>query len=96
MDDVVGRVQAVLRTAIHAGEPPTVAATASSLATSERSLQRSLAREGARFHDVLETVRAAEDTRFRAQGLAPAEVAQRLGFSSANAYYRARARWRAT
>lgn len=94
-DDVVERTRSAIRTALAARHVPALADVARSLATSERSLHRSLAREGQRFGALLDAVRAEDDARLRAEGRGAAQIAEALGFSSTNAYYRARARWKA-
>lgn len=94
LDDLVGRTRTAIQDAIEAGQAPTTAGVARVLATSERSLQRSLRAEGAGFLTLVDDVRAGADMRLRDLGVAPADIAERLGFSSTNAYYRARSRWR--
>ncbi len=94
-DDLVARTEAAIRGLLAAGHVPTLADAARRLGTSERSLHRGLNRHAQRFGAVLDRVRALEDERLRAQGRAAADIAGALGFSSTNAYYRARARWNA-
>ena len=94
LDDVVERTCAAIRSALGQRHMPVLADIARALATSDRSLHRSLAREGQRFGRLLDRVRADEDVRLRAEGRTATEIAEALGFSSTNAYYRARARWK--
>lgn len=94
LDDEVERTRAAIRATLARGHAPTLAEIARGLATSERSLHRSLAREGHRFGALLDSVRADEDAHLRSEGHPAAHIADALGFSSTNAYYRARARWK--
>jgi AraC-like DNA-binding protein len=61
--------------------------------TSARSLQRALGREGARFAEVLESVRRAAAERMLRGDLEIAEVSWRLGYAEPPVFFRAFKRW---
>jgi AraC-like DNA-binding protein len=69
-------------------------AIAGHLAMSRRSLQRHLGELGTSFRAVLDDIRCQRAHRLlEEQELAPAEIAQQLGFADASAFFRAFRRW---
>lgn len=79
------------------GDEPTLAAAASELHMSARTLQRMLAQEDLRFTDVLDERRRAAAERHLAAGRATAEeVAFLLGFATPSSFFRAFKRWTGT
>src|SRR5690606_13921122 len=79
------------------GDEPTLAAAASRLHMSARTLQRLLAQEGLRFTDVLDARRRAAAERHLDGGRATAqEVAFLLGFATPSSFFRAFKRWTGT
>jgi len=93
VDNLAQKVRRVLATSMAKGETQ-IEIVARALATSSRSLQRSLARDGLTFQHLL------DDTRREAAGeylsdpkLAIGEIAYLLGFSEAAAFHRAFKRW---
>ena len=92
-DDLLGRARRVTIDLLEGGEA-TVATVASTLAMSERSLQRRLREEGTSFSELLRGVREELATRYlRGTELATAEIAYMLGYSEQAAFYRAFRRW---
>ena len=77
--------------------PPSLAATARKLHMSERSLQRRLEAEGARFAALVDAVRKDLALRYMADPrLALGEVAYLLGFAEPSPFHRAFKRWTGT
>ena len=90
---VTQQVRDVLADAIAAGEPD-VAAVASELAMSNRTLQRRLSDEGATFRDVLaKTRRDLAMALLRDPERSVTTIGRRLGFSETAAFTRAFHRW---
>ncbi len=93
---VAESVRAALPRELHGGDV-TAAAMARRLGMSARTLHRSLAGEGASFHEIVdrhrheEAVRALSDAR-----LAIADIAFDLGFAELSSFYRAFKRWTGT
>ncbi|MCX8144776.1 MAG: AraC family transcriptional regulator [Azovibrio sp.] len=93
------RANTVLRVRRHlleglADRPMTLQAVARALHMSERSLQRRLQEEGARFADLLDAVRRELAMRYMADPrLALGEVAYLLGYAEPSAFQRAFKRW---
>jgi len=87
------RVLATLMATLSEG-PPTLAATATRLRLSERSLQRHLRDEGTTFDALLERLRRDLAQSYLADPrLSIAEVAYLLGYSEPSAFHRAFRRW---
>jgi len=77
--------------------PPRLSAVAHRMATSERTLQRALRREGTSFNALLDRTR--RDLAFRLlrrDRVKIAEVAYLVGFSHVSSFYRAFERWAGT
>lgn len=76
------------------GGEPTLAAVASELFMSERTLQRKLSTEGLRFTDVLDEVRQQSALDYlRRRRITVDEVAFLLGFATPTSFFRAFKRW---
>ncbi|HSH90074.1 MAG TPA: AraC family transcriptional regulator [Ramlibacter sp.] len=98
MDDsgVTARVRAQLERMLQ-GDEPTLAAVASELAMSERTLQRRLTTEGQTFRRVLDDMRRDVAQRSLAAGKRNVtELAYLLGFEDSNSFYRSFRRWTGT
>jgi AraC-like DNA-binding protein len=98
MDDsgVTARVRAQLERMLQ-GDEPTLAAVASELCMSERTLQRRLAAEGQTFRRVLDEMRRDVAQRSLAAGKRNVpELAYLLGFEDSNSFYRSFRRWTGT
>lgn len=98
MDDsgVAARVRAQLERMLQ-GDEPTLAAVASELCMSERTLQRRLAAEGQTFRRVLDEMRRDVAQRSLAAGKRNVpELAYLLGFEDSNSFYRSFRRWTGT
>ena len=94
---VTARVRAQLERMLQ-GDEPTLAAVASELCMSERTLQRRLSAEGQTFRRVLDEMR--RDGRAalcwpRASATSP-KLAYLLGFEDSNSFYRSFRRWTGT
>ncbi|MET0284390.1 MAG: AraC family transcriptional regulator ligand-binding domain-containing protein [Polyangiales bacterium] len=82
-----------IRALLHQGDA-NVRRVASKLSLSSRTLQRKLAQEGISFQQVLDDVRRQLASHYLQElGLTPDEVATRLGYSEARAFFRAYKRW---
>jgi AraC-like DNA-binding protein len=76
------------------GEVPSLAAIASELAMSERSVQRSLTEESTSYREIVDEVRKDLALSHLSQpGATAADVAFLLGFSEPSAFTRAFRRW---
>jgi AraC-like DNA-binding protein len=98
MDDsgVTARVRAQLERMLQ-GDEPTLAAVASQLCLSERTLQRRLSMEGQTFRRVLDEMRRDVAQRTLAAGKRNVtELAYLLGFEDSNSFYRSFRRWTGT
>ncbi|MBC5763150.1 AraC family transcriptional regulator [Ramlibacter albus] len=98
MDDsrVTPRVRAALERMLQ-GDEPTLAAVASGLCMSERTLQRRLTSEGTTFRRLLDDVRCEVAQRTLAAGKRNVvELAYLLGFEDSNSFYRSFRRWTGT
>ena len=98
MDDsgVTARVRAQLERTLQ-GDEPTLAAVASQLCMSERTLQRRLSAEGQTFRRVLDEMRRDVAQRSLATGKRNVpELAYLLGFEDSNSFYRSFRRWTGT
>ena len=98
MDDsgVTARVRAQLERMLQ-GDEPTLAAVASELCMSERTLQRRLSAEGQTFRRVLDEMRRDVAQRSLAAGKRNVpELAYLLGFEDSNSFYRSFRRWTGT
>ncbi|MFL6694176.1 MAG: AraC family transcriptional regulator [Ramlibacter sp.] len=98
MDDsgVTPRVRAQLERMLQ-GDEPTLAAVASRLCMSERTLQRRLSAEGQTFRRVLDEMRRDVAQRSLATGKRNVtELAYLLGFEDSNSFYRSFRRWTGT
>ena len=98
MDDsgVTARVRAQLERTLQ-GDEPTLAAVASQLCMSERTLQRRLTSEGQTFRRVLDEMRRDVAQRSLAAGKRNVpELAYLLGFEDSNSFYRSFRRWTGT
>lgn len=98
MDDsrVTPRVRAALERMLQ-GDEPTLAAVASGLCMSERTLQRRLSEEGVTFRRLLDDVRREVAQRTLAAGKRNViELAYLLGFEDSNSFYRSFRRWTGT
>ena len=98
MDDsgVTARVRAQLERMLQ-GDEPTLAAVASELCLSERTLQRRLSAEGQTFRRVLDEMRRDVAQRSLAAGKRNVtELAYLLGFEDSNSFYRSFRRWTGT
>ena len=98
MDDsgVTTRVRAQLERMLQ-GDEPTLAAVASELCMSERTLQRRLTAEGQTFRRVLDEMRRDVAQRSLAAGKRNVpELAYLLGFEDSNSFYRSFRRWTGT
>ncbi|WP_158513923.1 AraC family transcriptional regulator [Ramlibacter tataouinensis] len=98
MDDsgVTARVRAQLQRMLQ-GDEPTLAAVASELCMSERTLQRRLSAEGQTFRRALDETRRDVAQRSLAAGKRNVpELAYLLGFEDSNSFYRSFRRWTGT
>ena len=98
LDDsgVTPRVRAQLERMLQ-GDEPTLAAIASQLCMSERTLQRRLSAEGQTFRRVLDEMRRDVAQRSLAAGKRNVtELAYLLGFEDSNSFYRSFRRWTGT
>jgi AraC-like DNA-binding protein len=98
MDDsgVTPKVRAQLERMLQ-GDEPTLAAVASELCMSERTLQRRLSAEGQTFRRVLDEMRRDVAQRSLAAGKRNVpELAYLLGFEDSNSFYRSFRRWTGT
>jgi len=87
------RVRAAISDQLGRGEI-SLSAIARQLATSARSLQRHLEREGVQYHDLVEHVRCAEaQAHLLDHQLAVRDVAARVGFAQPSSFTRAFRRW---
>lgn len=83
-----------VRTLLHSGVDPGIGSVARQLGVSPRTLQRSLAREGENYRDLVAEARCAVAERLLARReLALAEVAHALGFNDLPAFHHAFVRW---
>jgi AraC-like DNA-binding protein len=90
---VSGRVQAAVGARLR-GEVPSLAAIASALAMSERSIQRSLTEESTSYREIVDEVRKGLAlSHLSRPGTTAADVAFLLGFSEPSAFTRAFRRW---
>lgn len=93
---VTARVRARLERMLQ-GDEPTLAAVASQLCMSERTLQRRLSGEGQTFRRVLDDTRRDVAQRSLAAGKRNVtELAYLLGFEDSNSFYRSFRRWTGT
>jgi AraC-like DNA-binding protein len=93
---VAARVRAQLQRTLQ-GDEPTLAAVASQLCMSERTLQRRLSAEGQSFRKVLDEMRRDVAQRTLAAGKRNVtELAYLLGFEDSNSFYRSFRRWTGT
>lgn len=93
---VLARVRAQLERMLQ-GDEPTLAAVASQLCMSERTLQRRLAAEGQTFRRLLDDTRRDVAQRSLAAGKRNlTELAYLLGFEDSNSFYRSFRRWTGT
>jgi AraC-like DNA-binding protein len=90
-----GRVRLAIGELLEHGEAG-LPATASRLRTTTRTLQRALKKEGASHQRLLDEARRERAQQLLASGLSMREVAKRLGFSEASAFFRAFRRWTGT
>jgi AraC-like DNA-binding protein len=79
--DIVSQVASVIETRLASGALD-AADIAAAMATTLRSLQRHLADAGTSYREVLQHVRQRRRAELAHSGLAPAEIAQRLGFAN--------------
>jgi AraC-like DNA-binding protein len=90
---VSGRVQSLVGARLK-GEVPSLAAIASELAMSERSIQRSLSEESTSYREIVDEVRKGLAlSHLSRPGATAADVAFLLGFSEPSAFTRAFRRW---
>ena len=90
---VAERVRAALVETLPAGDPSMTAITGQ-LATSARTLQRQLSREGTSFQAVLASTRESLARHYLARdGLRTSEIAFLLGYTDTNSFYRAFKSW---
>jgi AraC-like DNA-binding protein len=90
---VSGKVQAIIGARLK-GDVPTLAAIASELAMSERSIQRSLTEEATSYREIVDEVRKGLAlSHLSRPGTTAADVAFLLGFSEPSAFTRAFRRW---
>ncbi|MFI4927302.1 MAG: AraC family transcriptional regulator [Burkholderiales bacterium] len=98
MDDsgVSARVRAQIERMLQ-GDEPTLAAVASKMCMSERTLQRRLSAEGQTFSRLLDEIRSDVAQRSLAAGKRNViELAYLLGFEDSNSFYRSFRRWTGT
>ncbi len=96
VDDFVLQVRQRVASALSGGEP-TLEAITTSLAITQRTLQRRLKEHGTTYQLLLEELRRELAMRYlRDQGLEISEVAFLLGFSEPSAFHRAFKRWTGT
>jgi AraC-like DNA-binding protein len=94
-NDIVEQVREVLRLRLCDGNV-SLSATAKALALSGRSLQRRLNGQGTSYQKVLDGLRYELATYYAAQQFDAEEIAHRLGYIEASAFYRAFRRWKET
>ena len=92
-NDTVEHVREVLRLRLCEGNVR-LSATAKALAMSGRSLQRRLNGQGTSYQKVLDGLRYELATHYAAQQFDADEIAHRLGYLEASAFYRALKRWK--
>jgi AraC-like DNA-binding protein len=85
--DIISQVARVVETRLASGSVGG-SEVARAMATTFRSLQRHLADAGTTYRDVLQHVRLRRHAELVRAGLAPADIARRLGFSSVSAMRR--------
>ncbi len=85
--DIISQVARVIEARLASGAVSGTD-TARAMATTFRSLQRHLAAAGTTYRDVLQHVRLRRRAELARSGFAPAEIAQRLGFSGVSAMRR--------
>lgn len=90
-----GKLAQGMRQALGEGRVPGLEEQAAALHQSARTLRRRLEEQGLSFRQLLDLVRAELEQHLQLQGLAPAEIATRLGYGDLDAYQHARRRWRA-
>lgn len=95
-DGLRSRVSQAVRRLLR-GEEPTLAAVASELHLSERTLQRRLAEQKLHFTELLDAVRRESALQYlREKRVSADEVAFLLGFSTPSSFFRAFKRWTGT
>lgn len=88
------RVRALITRDLEQGVSPTLPTIASTLAMSDRTVQRLLREEGLQFRDLLDEVRAMLAKQLLADGvLSIGRIAEQLGFDSLSSFSRACRRW---
>ncbi|HEU0035929.1 MAG TPA: AraC family transcriptional regulator ligand-binding domain-containing protein [Kofleriaceae bacterium] len=86
--DIISQVARVIETRLPSGAV-SGNEVAAAMATTLRSLQRHLAEAGTTYREVLQHVRLRRRAELARGGLAPAEIAQRLGFANVSSMRRA-------
>lgn len=89
-----GKAAQSMRRTLSEGRVPGLEEQASALHLSSRTLRRRLEQQGLSFRQLLDLVRLELEQQLQLQGVAPAEIATRLGYSDLDAYQHARRRWR--
>ncbi len=93
-NQISARVRALITRDLEQGVSPALPAIASTLAMSERKLQRLLREEGIQFRDLLDDVRAILARQLLANdALSIGRIAEQLGFDSLSSFTRACRRW---
>ena len=91
---ISARVRDLIAKELEQGVSPALPAIASTLAMSERKLQRLLREEGIQFRDLLDDVRAVLARQLLANdALSIGRIAEQLGFDSLSSFTRACRRW---
>ena len=91
---ISARVRDLIAKELEQGASPALPAIASTLAMSERKLQRLLREEGIQFRDLLDDVRAVLARQLLANdALSIGRIAEQLGFDSLSSFTRACRRW---
>jgi AraC-like DNA-binding protein len=91
---ISARVRDLIAKGLEQGASPALPAIASTLAMSERKLQRLLREEGIQFRDLLDDVRAMLAKQLLANdALSVGRIAEQLGFDSMSSFSRACRRW---
>jgi AraC-like DNA-binding protein len=91
---ISARVRDLIAKELEQGASPALPAIASTLAMSERKLQRLLREEGIQFRDLLDDVRAVLAKQLLANdSLSIGRIAEQLGFDSLSSFTRACRRW---
>ena len=85
--DIISQVARVIETRLPSGSL-SGSEVAAAMATTLRSLQRHLSEAGTSYREVLQHVRLRRRAELMRTGLAPAEIAQRLGFSNVSSMRR--------